>query len=38
MSLFFVLEAAFNSEFVEGQTQTYRLEDATERAFRLLVQ
>jgi len=29
---------AFNSEFVEGQTQTYRLEDTIEQAFRLLVQ
>ena len=33
-----VLKRAFNSEFVEGQTQTYRLEDTTEQAFRLLVQ
>jgi hypothetical protein len=33
-----VLKAAFNSNFVEGQTQTYRLQETTERAVRLLVQ
>jgi hypothetical protein len=33
-----VLSAAFNSTFLEGQTQTYALEDTTEGAFRLLVQ
>ncbi|KAE9381289.1 hypothetical protein N431DRAFT_505713 [Stipitochalara longipes BDJ] len=31
-----VLKAASNSEFVEGQTQTYRLHDTTERAVCLL--
>jgi hypothetical protein len=31
-----VLKAAFNSEFIEGKNQTYRLEDTTERALRLL--
>ena len=33
-----VLNAAFNSDFVEGQTQTYNLEDADADAFQLLVQ
>jgi len=33
-----VLRAAFNSSFLEGQTQTYRLEDIGVNAFRLLVQ
>lgn len=33
-----VLAAAFNSGFKEGQTQTYRLEDTTDRAFRLFMQ
>lgn len=33
-----VLAAAFNSAFQEGQTQTYRLEDTTERAFKLFMQ
>jgi hypothetical protein len=33
-----VLKAAFNSNFIEGQTQTYRLQETTERAVRLLVQ
>lgn len=33
-----VLDAAFNSGFVEGQTQTYTLDDIGPRAFRLLVQ
>jgi len=33
-----VLNAAFNSDFLEGQTQIYRLEDTTPRAVRLLVQ
>ncbi|TVY34854.1 hypothetical protein LSUB1_G005410, partial [Lachnellula subtilissima] len=32
-----VLKAAFNSEFVEGQTQTYVLEEVTEPVARLLV-
>lgn len=32
------LRAAFNSSFVEGQTQTYRLEDISTNAFRLFVQ
>lgn len=31
------LKAAFASAFVEGQTQTYRFEDTTEEAIRLLV-
>jgi uncharacterized protein YegP (UPF0339 family) len=31
-----VLKAAFNSEFIESQTQTYRLEDAADKAVRLL--
>jgi len=33
-----VLRAAFNSEFIEGQTQTYRLEETTEGTFRFLMQ
>jgi hypothetical protein len=33
-----VLKAAFNSDFVEGQTQTYNLEDTTPDVFQLLVQ
>ncbi|TVY41602.1 hypothetical protein LOCC1_G007766 [Lachnellula occidentalis] len=33
-----VLKAAFESEFIEGQTQTYTLDDTTEGAFRMLVQ
>ncbi|KAG4433069.1 hypothetical protein IFR05_011463 [Cadophora sp. M221] len=33
-----VLGTAFNSEFTEGQTQTYRLEDTSESAFRLFMQ
>jgi hypothetical protein len=33
-----VFDAAFNSEFIEGQTQTYRLEDTSEEVFRMLVQ
>ncbi|KAL3417827.1 hypothetical protein PVAG01_10837 [Phlyctema vagabunda] len=33
-----VLEAAFNSAFVEGQTQTYVLEDTTQQAFKYFVQ
>jgi hypothetical protein len=33
-----VLNAAFNGQFAEGQTQSYRLEDTTEHAFRLLMQ
>jgi hypothetical protein len=32
-----VLKTAFNSNFIEGQTQTYRLQETTERAVRLLV-
>ena len=32
------LNAAFNSTFIEGQTQTYRLEKISEGAVRLLVQ
>lgn len=31
-----VLKAAFNSNFVEGQTQKFRLQDTTERALMLL--
>jgi BTB/POZ domain len=33
-----VLNAAFNSTFIEGQTQTYRLEDTSPSAFRLFTQ
>lgn len=33
-----VLEAAFNSNFIEGQTQTYRVEDTTEGVFKLFMQ
>ncbi|KAE9381301.1 hypothetical protein N431DRAFT_457902 [Stipitochalara longipes BDJ] len=33
-----VLKAAFNGPFVEGQTQTYKLDDTTENAFTLLSQ
>jgi hypothetical protein len=33
-----VFDAAFNSNFIEGQTQTYKLDDTTPRAFRLLTQ
>ncbi|KAK0100224.1 hypothetical protein ONS95_008189 [Cadophora gregata] len=33
-----VLEAAFNSGFIEGQSQTYRLEDTSPAAFRLLME
>ncbi|TVY32908.1 hypothetical protein LOCC1_G007719 [Lachnellula occidentalis] len=33
-----VLNAAFNSDFIEGQTQTYTLDDISEGAFKLLVQ
>jgi hypothetical protein len=32
------LNAAFNSEFIEGQTQTYILDDTTSGAFQLLMQ
>jgi hypothetical protein len=32
-----VFKAAFNSKFKEGVTQTYKLEDATQRAVRLLI-
>ncbi|KAJ5032520.1 uncharacterized protein L3040_009121 [Drepanopeziza brunnea f. sp. 'multigermtubi'] len=33
-----VFKAAFNGTFLEGQTQTYRLQDTTQGAFRLLTQ
>ncbi|KAE9374852.1 hypothetical protein N431DRAFT_222563 [Stipitochalara longipes BDJ] len=33
-----VLKAAFNSNFMEGESQTYRLEEVSASAFRLLVQ
>ncbi|KAE9374854.1 hypothetical protein N431DRAFT_372796, partial [Stipitochalara longipes BDJ] len=33
-----VLKAAFDSSFIEGQTQIYRLEDVNSIAFRLFVQ
>lgn len=33
-----VLKAAFNSSFVEGQTQSYRLDDIRPDSFRLFVQ
>ncbi|KAG4433063.1 hypothetical protein IFR05_011457 [Cadophora sp. M221] len=33
-----VLSAAFNGSFVEGQTQTYRIEDTSPSAFRLFFQ
>jgi hypothetical protein len=33
-----VLKAAFESNFIEGQTKTYRLEDTSEGAFRFLIQ
>ncbi len=33
-----VLDAAFNGNFVEGQTHTYRIEDTSPGAFRLFVQ
>ncbi|KAG4433068.1 hypothetical protein IFR05_011462 [Cadophora sp. M221] len=33
-----VLKAAFNSGFIEGSTQTYRLEDVSEGAFNFLIQ
>lgn len=33
-----VLDAAFNGDFIEGQTQTYRVEDTSTGAFRLFVQ
>lgn len=32
------MNAAFNSNFIEGQTQTYRLEDTTPGSFKLLIQ
>ena len=32
-----MLKAAFNSEFVEGETQTYRLEDIGKEAFSMFV-
>lgn len=37
MPLFAGFKAAFNSQFEEGQTQTYHLEDTTENAIRLLI-
>lgn len=33
-----MFEEAFNSQFIEGQTQIYSLEDTSSRAFRFLVQ
>jgi len=33
-----VLKAAFNSNFIEEESQTYRLEEISASAFRLLVQ
>lgn len=33
-----VFKAAFASQFLEGQTQEYRLEDTTEEVLRILVQ
>ncbi|TVY34189.1 hypothetical protein LSUB1_G007684 [Lachnellula subtilissima] len=33
-----VLNAAFNSGFIEGQMQTYKLDDVSEGVFKLLVQ
>ncbi len=33
-----VLEAAFNSDFAEGQTQTYTIEDVDEGVFKLFIQ
>lgn len=33
-----VLARAFNSGFIEGQTQTYTLDDVSEGAFKLFVQ
>jgi hypothetical protein len=33
-----VLKAAFNSQFIEGQTQTYFIDDTTKEVFQLLVQ
>lgn len=33
-----VFDAAFNSNFIEGQSQIYILDDTTEGAFRLLIQ
>lgn len=33
-----VLDAAFNGDFIEGQTQTYRIEDTSPGAFRIFVQ
>ncbi|KAE9381305.1 hypothetical protein N431DRAFT_457906 [Stipitochalara longipes BDJ] len=33
-----VFEAAFNSNFIEGQTQTYKIDDTTVEAFQYLVQ
>lgn len=31
-----VLKAAFESDFIEGQTQSYRLKDTSERTVKLL--
>lgn len=33
-----VLDAAFNGDFIERQTQIYRLEDTTEGVFKLFMQ
>ncbi|CZT09925.1 uncharacterized protein RCO7_02246 [Rhynchosporium graminicola] len=33
-----VLAVAFNGNFIEGRTQTYRIDDTTERAFKLFMQ
>jgi hypothetical protein len=33
-----VLQTAFNSDFIEGQTQTYALEDVDEEVFKLFIQ
>jgi hypothetical protein len=33
-----ILNAAFNSKYIEGQTQTYRFGDTTEEVIQLLVQ
>lgn len=32
-----VFKAAFNSQFLEGENQTYHLEDANRRTVRLLI-
>jgi BTB/POZ domain len=33
-----VLKAALNSQFIEGQTQTYTIDDTTKEVFQLLIQ